>query len=197
MQPDDGASPAGAQKPIWHKRRFIGRNETPEHALTWRSTRQRTSRLCDWRDATMQLYPESGRQLRIAWTLEGLATQKGYAFISDSTLAKKLNIDVRNVQRGLKRLEDDGVIIRASVSVKQVTGWKADRRIWLSSEIIAAPTPATMTCIDTGHDEPLNAGYDSQTETKEEMRASKAGYNARLTSTQLAARRAANLRSAR
>jgi hypothetical protein len=60
-----------APSPKW-KRQFIGEGQTPEHALTWRTRCEKNKLLRAWRNWTGKAFPESGRILRIAWTLEGL-----------------------------------------------------------------------------------------------------------------------------
>ncbi|KWV61128.1 hypothetical protein AS156_25770 [Bradyrhizobium macuxiense] len=179
-------------KGIWRKRRFVSSHETPEGALTWRSVTQRKKKLCDWRIATMQRYPECSRLLRIAWTLEGLAVGRGYAFASDPVLAKMAGVEVRNLQRALKQLEDDDVIIRASISIHSDKGWKAERRIWLSAKVIKS-IPVTVTGTDTGHGDHKTTGYGDRTEAKEETQSPIIDRKRGLSSTQLAAKRSAEI----
>ncbi|MGY3484002.1 hypothetical protein ACVW1C_001885 [Bradyrhizobium sp. USDA 4011] len=181
-------------KGIWRKRLFVERHQTPEGALTWRGSRQRTKKLCEWRAATIRNYTECSRLLRIAWTLEGLAIGRGYAFASDTVLAKMADVEVRNLQRALKTLEDDGVIIRASISVHTDKGWKAERRIWLSSKIIKS-IPVTMTGTHTGHGDCKDTGYDDRTEAKEDTMHTRGARKSGLSYTQIAARKNAEINS--
>jgi hypothetical protein len=171
--------------PKW-RRRFVRDGETPQHALTWRHSKQRTALLCAWRNAVIGRFTESARLLRIAWTIEGLAVKKGYAFISDSTLSKRLGIHLTGIQRGLTELERDGVIVRASVFVNG----EPERRIWLSSKIIGQ-IPATIAGTHTRCGDTQHTRYDSGTESNQYPKTPRRG---RTTCTQDAARRDAERR---
>ena len=171
----------------WKRRRcFVRDGELPEHALTWPSSKQRTAKICAWRTAVIGRYSESARPLRIAWTIEGLAVKKGYAYCSDSYLSKTLGIHTTGIQRGLTELERDGVIVRASVFTGAA---EPERRIWLSSKITGG-VPATTAGRGTRYGDSEPTRYDSGTESKQYTLTS----TTRPSSTQVAAKKAAELR---
>ena len=75
--------------------------------------------------------------MRVAWTLEWLFCDDGYAFPGDTYLSRKLDIPINKIQSCLTDLERGGAIIRASVFVNG----KPERHIWPSSKIIEVHTP--------------------------------------------------------
>lgn len=89
--PQDQLADEGEQAspPRW-KRRFIDEHKTPDHALTWRTNSEKSKLLRAWRNGVGKAFPESGRPLRIAWTLEGLFGNQGYAFPTDAYLSREL-----------------------------------------------------------------------------------------------------------
>src|ERR1700741_5185 len=116
---------------------------TPADALTWKTSKQRSRRMFAWRVAVMNKFDSNVRVVRVAWLLDALCWKEGYAYPTDSYIADTLGLDLRNVQRALLKLEEDGAIVRASVFVNG----KPQRRIWPSAKII----PATVAGMDTGH----------------------------------------------
>jgi len=163
------------------QRRFIKDGASPDEALRWFSPRQKTRSLRQWRQITGKLFAEHGRCLRIAWTLEWLFGQDGFAYPTDTFLSRELGIPIKKVQSGLLALEKGGVIIRMSVFVNG----KVERRIWPSK----ANIPPTVGNMDTPHDGlniPPTVGRQNTQEGKRSSRVN-------LSSTALAARRSADL----
>jgi hypothetical protein len=184
---DGGTSGENIEAPSsqrW-KGRFIRDGEIPEHAITWRGSKQRTARICAWRIPVIKRFHGSARLLSIAWTIEGLTVERGYAYCGDIFLSKQIGIHTTGIQRGLTELERDGVIVRASVFVNG----KPMRRIWLSSRIIDQ-TPATVTGVDTRYGDTQDTRYGSGTESKQYTLTS----ISRPSATQIAAKKAAELR---
>lgn len=150
---------AEGKEPKKWRRRFVGEQEAPAHAILWQTPGQKAKRLDAWRAEIGKLFPESGRILRIAWTLEWLFGSQGFAFPTDAFLSQKLAIPVNKIQSGLSDLERAGAIVRASVYIRGRT----QRRIWPSSKMLKV-IPPTMGGMDTPHDGDDHTPHDGGTE---------------------------------
>jgi hypothetical protein len=82
----------GLVQPARRRRQFIDENATPLGALVWRTARQKAKLFDQWRVAIGKLFPSSARVLRVAWALEWLFGQEGFAYATDSYLSRKLGI---------------------------------------------------------------------------------------------------------
>jgi hypothetical protein len=167
------------------RRRFIGSKSVPPLALTWSTKRGKTLALRSWQSATGKTFAEHARCLRVAWILEGLFGDQGFAFSSDAYLSDRLCLPVKKIQDALQRLEKGGAIIRASTFVDA----GLERRIWPSAEKI----PPTVGNRDTPH------GGSVLTPTVGRQISKDRNYAAglRLSSTQLQARRANKIQESR
>jgi hypothetical protein len=160
-----------------HRRRRFERG-TPDDALTWKTPRQRSTRMFAWQIEVMAKFCTSPRALRIAWLLASLSMKEGYAYPTDSYISKTLDIQLNHVQAALAELERAGAIVRASRFVKK----KPQRRIWPSTKII----PPTAGGIHTPHggtqDTPHGGGTDSieQPHARRASRESSTQRSARL-----------------
>jgi len=85
-----------------------------------------------WRCATVAKLKRKATLLSVAWLIDCLCWKKGYAYATDSYISQVLGIQLNHVQAALTKLEQDGAIIRASVS----DNGKPQRRIWPSTKII-------------------------------------------------------------
>jgi hypothetical protein len=136
------AADVGLVQPVGRRRKFIDENATPTGALVWCSARQKSKLFDGWRVAVGKSFPKSARDLRLAWTLEWLFGEMGFAYATDGYLSRKLGIPANKIQASLCELESGGAIIRASVFVRG----EAQRRIWPSSEIIKRSPPRHRGC---------------------------------------------------
>jgi hypothetical protein len=175
----------GEQRKRW-KRQFINEQETPANVIKWRTPREKAKRLASWRDEVGKTFPASGRNLRIAWSLECLFGHDGYAFPTDGYLSRKLGIPVNKIQSGLADLERAGAIVRASVFVRS----RPQRRIWPSSKILKVITP-TMGGMNTPHDGPCYTPHNGETEY---LRRTPSRQNRKISSVADAARKDAERR---
>jgi hypothetical protein len=125
------------------RRTFVHASHTPENALTWRTKGQRSHVLWPWREAVNRKFAERPRCLRLAWILDFLFGDDGFAFATDAWFERKIGLPINKVQETLLALERGEAIIRASAIVDD----KAQRRIWPSSLII----PPTVGDMDTPH----------------------------------------------
>jgi hypothetical protein len=169
------------------RRRFLSDPaDVPVKAQTWRSPSEKAGRLNLWRTAVGRHFPNSGRVLRVAWTLEWMFTTQGFAFPTDAYLARKIGIPVNKIQSALTELERAGGIIRRSVFMRG----KAQRRIWPSVEIVGGipPTAGGMDTPRRGDRHTLHGGGT-------EYLAKTAASQNRISATQNAARRDAALRA--
>lgn len=167
------------------RRRFIGPNATPASALKWSSNKERAIALRGWRVAVGKAFAEHSRCLRVAWTLEWLFGEQGFAFPSDSFLHRETGIQTNKIQDALRLLEKRGLIIRASVIVDD----KDQRRIWPSAEMI----PPTVGGGDTPHRGCVLPPTVGRQISKRKAHRSQNG----LSSTVLEARRAAQINEQR
>src|SRR5687768_4596766 len=117
---------------------FIEAGATPAGCLTWRTPREKSLQLHNWRTAVMRTFPEKARVVRIAWTMDSLFTNEGYCFASNGFFSERLLIDPKNVERAMKILADAGAIIRVHVR----NGAAAQRRIFAGAAIVAQLPPA-------------------------------------------------------
>jgi hypothetical protein len=132
------------------RRRFIGPDETPEGAFTWRNGQERNKLLWIWRGAFCKLFPESARLIRIAWALEGMCRKKGYAWGGDDYLSQELGIRPNHLRAALAAMERAGTIIRAYIFESGKT--EPERRIWLSAKYHVG----TNSCPDVGQNKPTS-----------------------------------------
>jgi hypothetical protein len=133
------AADVGLVQPVRRRRKFIDQNTTPQGALVWRTARQKAKLFDQWRVAVGKSFPSSARVLRVAWALEWLFGQEGFAYATDSYLSRKLGVAINKIQAALQDLEQGGAIVRASAFVQN----KPQRRIWPSSQIIERSPPVT------------------------------------------------------
>jgi hypothetical protein len=166
------------------KRRFEA--GIPEEALTWKNSKQRSTRMFEWQCAVSNEFATSVRLVRIAWLLGTLSLRDGYAFATDSYISEKLGIPLNKVQQALTELDRAGAIVRASHFV----GGKAQRRIWPSTKII----PPTAGGIHTPRDDRSDTPHGGGTDSIEHPRKSK---TVRISSTSDAAKRDAEMRERR
>jgi hypothetical protein len=179
----EAPSIAPAASPKYKRRRFIGENETPEHALTWKTAPQRSKLMFAWQLAVMALFSSRAPILRVAWLLSTLCLKEGYAYATDSYIARTLDIQLNHVQAAITALERKGAIVRASSFV----AGKPQRRIWPSTKIIP-PNHGGMNTPRSGtQDTPQILGTDSLRNTRHQK-------TPRITPTQTAARKQAELR---
>jgi hypothetical protein len=109
---------------------------SPPQTLSWRSAAERNTKLRALRRAIMTVFSEQTRVLRIAWALEGLFNVKtGYAYPSNSWLAKETGVQENHVQAALLTMEQAGAIIRRTI----LHNGRQQRVIYPASTII--PTP--------------------------------------------------------
>jgi hypothetical protein len=113
-------------------------NETaPPGVLTWRSTAERNQLLDLWRLAVFTMFAEQPRALRLAWTLEHLFHGKtGYAYASNSWLAKKTVLAENKLRDALATLEKAGAIVRGYVP----HNGQKQRVIYPATGILPCPT---------------------------------------------------------
>jgi hypothetical protein len=173
----ESKAPRGADR-----RNFVHASHTPPDALAWRTPAQRNKALWPWREAVNRKFAERPRCLRVAWLLDCLFGEDGYAFATDSWFERKICLPVNKVQEALLALEQGLAIIRASAIVEG----KAQRRIWPSSLIIP-PTVGNMDTPHRGCEIPPTVGRHTQYYRKSSQKNG-------LSTTALAARRAATLR---
>jgi hypothetical protein len=177
----------GLVQPVRRRRKFIDENATPAGALVWRTVRQKSKLFDEWRVAVGKSFPKSARDLRLAWTLEWLFGEMGFAYATDGYLSRKLGIPANKIQASLCELESGGAIIRASVVVRG----EAQRRIWPSSEIIKRSPPVTG-----GGDTPRHRSeHTPSAGGTEYLLTPRRSKSVRLSSTAEAARRDAELRN--
>ena len=179
----------GLVQPARRRRQFIDENATPLGALVWRTARQKAKLFDQWRVAIGKLFPSSARVLRVAWALEWLFGQEGFAYATDSYLSRKLGIPVNKIQAALQDLERAGGIIRASVFVQN----KPQRRIWPSSQIVQR-SPPSVGGRDTPHQDAQTTPRAGETEY---LGKHSSFQKPRISSTAQAARREAESRDAR
>jgi hypothetical protein len=98
----------------------------PPGAMIWADKSAKQHRLREWRQGVGRKFGEAPRVLRVAWTLEWLFTDEGYAFASDSFLARETGLHVDSVSKALTALQRGGAIHR----VRTGCGRKAERRIY-------------------------------------------------------------------
>jgi hypothetical protein len=188
--------------------RVVPSDHWPAGALAWTSARQRGVLRRLWRIAVMRRFSESSRVLRLAWALQELAADKGYAFSTDAHLASETRVPAGKVERALKELQDAGCIIRVHVS----KSGRFQRRIFLAAAIIGPTldgrqsepgTPATVAGQDTLHGGPFGTLHGGGTEDTRKTRAYRYPRNYTVRSTVAeaaeadAARRAARARGDR
>lgn len=148
-------------------------DQAPGNCLCWDNARQMNTRLQMWRRSLFAAFPESARAMRLAWVLADLFRQKGYAYASDPYLAKETGIAVNKVQDTLRDLHLGGAIIRVHVA-----GNEQERRIYPCRSLLSDATPQ-LGVLGT----PQHPGGQNKNNKYE-----------RLSSTALAARKAAELR---
>ncbi len=180
----------------------------PAGALPKASGRQKGLLRRRWRHAVMCKFAGSSRVLRIAWALQELSAKNGYAFATDTHLARETCVPPDKVERALKELQDAGCIIRVHVYENAIP----QRRIFLSGRIIRTSadlhqsglaTPATVADQDTRHGGPLDTRHRGGTEDTGDTRAYRSLHKPGLRSTTAdaaqagAARRAERARGAR
>lgn len=170
-------------------RRFIDARDIPANAIRWRTPAEKAKRLDAWRMAVGRHFASSARVLRVAWTLEWMFGPEGFAFATDAYLERKLGIPVIKIQAALQELEKAGAVIRASVFIRD----KAQRRVWPSTEIVAAIFP-TVGNIDTPHGglKPIPHGGET-----EDLLRGQRPKTRQFSSTVNDARKAAELREAK
>src|SRR4051812_7403356 len=93
-------------------------------ALTWSDDKQKSALRRKWRNATIETFGSQARLLRLAWILYELSGQKGYAFASNTTLARATSMPVKKIEACLTHLERGGAIIREHVE----TNGRSERR---------------------------------------------------------------------
>jgi hypothetical protein len=163
------------------KRRF--ERGTPDGALTWKTAAQRSKRMFAWKCAVLAKYKSRATILCVACLLESLCLKEGYAYATDTYISSTIGIHVNHVQTALTALERGGAIVRASVFVNG----KPRRRIWPATQII----PTDMVGMDThGYGTQDTHGYGGG----DSLRYAPTPRTPRMTATQTAARKSAELR---
>lgn len=181
-----GAEAEDQERKRW-KRRIIAESEAmPAGAMTWKSKRDKAKLLDTWRVQIGKTFSDSPRVLRVAWALEWLFTDDGYAYATDSFFAQKLDVPLKKIQAAMTELERSGGIVRASVYVRN----RLQRRIWPSSKILQS-IPPTVGGIHTPHDGSQHTPHGGGTEY---LRKKPASQNFRISSVADAARRDAERR---
>ena len=79
-----------------------------------------------WRRGLSRGFAERARALRVAWALEWLFTDDGYAYPSDPHLASDTGLPLNKVQAALNDLEQGRAILRVHI----VIDGKLKRRIF-------------------------------------------------------------------
>jgi hypothetical protein len=139
---------ATATKSARRRRRVIAPDAIPDGVLAWTGKIPKRSALHLWRRGVCRRFATSARILRVAWALEWLFADCGYAYPTDSFLARQTDLPVNKVQAALAELESAGAIIRASV----VWGGSLRRRIWPAVAVSdGVSIPPTVGGIDTPH----------------------------------------------
>lgn len=130
LSEEDASESEAKQRP--DRRTFVHASHTPENAVTWRTKGQRSHVLWPWREAVSRKFAERPRCLRLAWLLDHLFGDYGFAFPTDAWVERKIGLPINKVQETLLALERGEAIIRASAIVDD----RAQRRIWPNSLII-------------------------------------------------------------
>jgi hypothetical protein len=97
---------------------MIGDGEVPEQALALSPSKAQALR--KWRQFVNRRCGQRAADVRVAWSLEWFFKRDGYSAAPDSFLAKETGLQLNNIQRSLKSLEQRGVIIRAHVNINGV-----------------------------------------------------------------------------
>ena len=114
----------------------------PHGALTWRSPAERNRLLKAWRSAVLGTFGDSSRCVRLAWVLsDSFNTKLGYAFPTNSWLARETLIAENKVKATLSVLEQGGAIVRAWVV--RSNGQK-QRAIYPARTLMPVPTVGTL-----------------------------------------------------
>jgi hypothetical protein len=169
------------------RRRFIRPDVTPEQAMIWSNSREKSSQLDLWRDAVGKAFAKSARVLRVAWALEWLF-KDGFAYPTDSYLSRKLDMPVNKVQAALKALEDGGAIYRASTYIRRD---QLQRRIWPSREIVRRIHPDAEGVLTPRRRRQTNP-HRGETEYSGNKRTSKTGLTYTLRAARIDAERREN-----
>jgi hypothetical protein len=126
--------------------RLDGEIAAPPNVLSWRSAADRNRKLRAWRRTVSMAFGEQPRALRVAWALEQLFnTRTGYAYPSNTYLARETGIAVNRVQEALAVLEAGGAILRAVTVQPGRQRWRA---IYPAATLLAdwgSPPPAGVT----------------------------------------------------
>lgn len=201
-------SSGGAPEPSPNRRlrtfQIVHPDQRPVGALVWTTGRQKSLLRRHWRHTVMHRFSDSSRALRLAWILQELSGDKGYAFATDAYLASETGVPPNKVSDALKDLQDAGCIIRIHVE----KNGRLQRRIFLATETLrlkasgrsVSAIPATVGDQDTPYSGPSNTPQGGGTEIKRETRTYRYPRNQTIKSTVAeaaemdAARRAARAR---
>lgn len=113
----------------------------PPGALTWSDARGRAKALHSWRLGCLRELGRSAHQLRVAWALEQLfAVKEGFAFPSNSHLAKATGLAENHVEAAITALDRAGAIIRTRLREGPTRG---GRRIF-PARAIAIDAPRVL-----------------------------------------------------
>lgn len=171
--------------------RVIRADERPAEALTWRTHRERAHLFRQWRRSIWRRLGSHPRALRVAWALEALISSRGYAFPSDSFLARETALHIEGVQLGLMALAREGAIVRCHAPLKR-GGY--ERRLYPGKTILeGSDHTATVAVTPYCHGE----AKPYATLAVENIKEPPSRLKSRVTITQAAARAAAESRAAR
>jgi hypothetical protein len=122
------ASTVKAERPL---KLIIELDGKPPGALLWLDKKSKAQALHSWRRGLSRTFAERARALRVAWALEWLFTDAGFAYASDAYLEHETGLPLNKVQAGLSDLESGGAIIRAHVWIDG----KLHRRIFPATAV--------------------------------------------------------------
>jgi hypothetical protein len=108
------------------KRIVTQAGRVPDGALTWASKKEKAEQLRWWRRGIGRTFKEQARVIRLAWALEWLFTDEGFAYPNNHFLGRETDIAENKVQDTLALMETAGAIVRVHVW----NGQQVQRRIY-------------------------------------------------------------------
>src|SRR5262245_39118306 len=83
------------------KRPLIKATDRPAGVLNWSTKREKREALWTWRRSVCNELNKDARAIRLAWLLQQLVTDDGFAFPSNDYLAKEIGSNATKVQASL------------------------------------------------------------------------------------------------
>lgn len=117
--------------PPKRKRTIVHRSHVPDGALRWSGRAEKAERLMSWRRGILRHFRGKGTALGVAWELQGLFSDDGFAYPSDGFLAEVVGVPRNRIQAVLAEMEKVGAIVRAHA----IVGRKVERRIFPGAKV--------------------------------------------------------------